>query len=147
VRITKQAINLRRRYLCKRSRTDVMYFEPLDPVYSTKPMAVTQLPFSMNRWIPFLEPRRTMLVFSANDQSVVCYHARFVFVRTFKKAVTIPATKFCVIYSLWILSWSLPPTNPSGAFVNFFSVTSTGCRSDHYRIFRKLCLQKATLKV
>ena len=54
--------------------------------------------------------------FSTNDDSVVCYHARFVFVGTFKKAVTILTTKFCVIYSLWIWSWSFPPTNPSGAF-------------------------------
>jgi len=46
----------------------------------------------------------TISVFSTNDHSVVCYHARFVFVGNFKKAVTIPATKFCVIYSLWILS-------------------------------------------
>jgi len=36
MRITTQAINLRRRYLCKRSRTDVIYFEPLDPVYPNK---------------------------------------------------------------------------------------------------------------
>jgi len=33
MRITTQAINLRIRYLCKRSRTDVIYFEPLDSVY------------------------------------------------------------------------------------------------------------------
>jgi len=32
-----QATKLRRRYLCKRSRTDVIYFEPLDPVYPNKP--------------------------------------------------------------------------------------------------------------
>jgi len=36
MRIKKQAINLRRRYLHKRSRTSVIYFEPLDPVYSNK---------------------------------------------------------------------------------------------------------------
>jgi len=61
----------------------------------------------------------TISVFSTNDHSVVCYHARFVFVGTFKKAVTIPATKFCEIYSVWILSWSFSPTSPSGTFVNF----------------------------
>jgi len=36
MRITTQAIDLRRRYLCKRSRTDVIYFEPLDLVYPNK---------------------------------------------------------------------------------------------------------------
>jgi len=36
MRITTQAINLRRRYLCMGSRTDFVYFEPLDPVYSNK---------------------------------------------------------------------------------------------------------------
>ena len=115
--------------------------------------------FQQNRWqlhnflfpwtdeYRFLEPQMTICVFSTNDHSIVCYHARFVFVGTFKKSVTIPATILYVIYSLWILSWSFPPINPSGAFANFFSVTSTCCRSYHYRIFRKLCLQKATLKV
>jgi len=34
--ITTRAINLRRRYLFKRSRTDVIYLEPLDLVYSIK---------------------------------------------------------------------------------------------------------------
>jgi len=36
MRITTQAMNLRRRYLFKRSRIDVIYFEPLDTVYSNK---------------------------------------------------------------------------------------------------------------
>jgi len=93
--VTTQAINLRRRYLCKRSRTDVIYFEPLD----SKPIAVTQLPFSMNRWIPYLRSTTVFLeaifVFSSNDDSFFCYHTRFVFVDTFKKAVTNPTTKFC----------------------------------------------------
>ena len=86
----------------------------------TKPMSVTQLPFSMNRWLPFfLEPRMTISVFSTNDHSVDCCHARFVFPGTLKKAVTIPVTEFCVIYRLRILLWSFSPTSPSGAFVNF----------------------------
>jgi len=47
----------------------------------------------------FFEQRMTISVISTNDHRIVCYHARFVFVGTLKKAVTIPATKFCVIYS------------------------------------------------
>jgi len=37
----------------------------------------------------------TIFVFSTNHHSIVCYHTRFVFVGTFKKAVTNPTTKFC----------------------------------------------------
>jgi len=123
MRITTQTINLRRRYLCKHSRTDVICFEPLGPVYSNKTDGSYTTSFFhelMNT--VFLEPRMTISVFPTNDHSVVCYHARFVFVGTFKQTVTIPATKFCVIYSLWILSWSFSPTNPSGAFVICFLV-------------------------
>jgi len=127
--------------------------------------------FQLNRWqlhnllfpwtneYRFLEPRMAIFIFSTNDHSVVCYHTCFVFVGTFTKTVTNPATNFvavtnqclalehfCLIYSLWVLSWSFSPTSPSGAFVKLFSVTSTSCRSDHYPISRKLCLQKATLR-
>jgi len=38
----------------------------------------------------------TIVVFSANDHSVVCYHDRFVFVGAFKKVVTNPATNRCL---------------------------------------------------
>ena len=128
----------------------------------TKPMVVTQLPFSMNRWIPFFQNRKWQyLCFLQTTMALIFfYHTRFDFVGTFKKAVTNPATKFCsrdkpmfgartfyVIYRLWVLSWSFSPPSPSGAFVKLSSVTSTSYRSDHYPIFRKLCLQKAMLKV
>jgi len=62
----------------------------------TKLMAVTQLPFFP--WTDeyrLLESRMTILVFSTNDNSVVCYHTRLVFEGTFEKVVTDPATKFC----------------------------------------------------
>ena len=124
----------------------------------TKPMVVIQLPLSMNRWIPFFR--------SAND-NICLFNKRpwgcllsyqFCFRRYFKKsghkphfaAVTnqcLALEIFYAIYSLWVLSWSFSPTSPSGAFVKLSSVTSTSCRSDHYPIFRKLYLQKATMKV
>ena len=52
----------------------------------TKPMAVTQLPFSINRWIPFFRTTNENIVFSANDHSIVCYHTRFCFRRCFEKS-------------------------------------------------------------
>ena len=58
-------------------------------------MAVTQSPFSMNRWIPFFRTVNDNIFFSTNEHSVVCDHASFVFLGTLKKEVTNPATKFC----------------------------------------------------
>jgi len=46
----------------------------------------------------FLKPRMAIFVFFSNDDSFVCYYTRFVFVDTFKKAVTSPTTKFCSRY-------------------------------------------------
>ena len=128
--------------------------------------------FRQNRWrlhnflfpwtdeYRFLEPRMTIFVFSTNDHSIVCYHTRFRFVDTFKKSGHKPndnvlqpwqtnvwRSNVCVIYSVWVFSWKFSPSSPSGAFVKLFSVTSTSCRSDHYPIFGKLCLQKATPKL
>jgi len=49
----------------------------------------------MNRGLSFLRTANGNICFSTNRYSVVCYHPRFVFLGTFIKAVTNPATKFC----------------------------------------------------
>jgi len=77
----------------------------------------------------------TIFVLSTNDHSVVCDHAHFVFVGTFKKAATNPASKFCnrvtpmfgarkFLRNLQFVSFVMIffPTSPSGAFVKLFSV-------------------------
>jgi len=125
---------------------------------STKPIAVTQLPFSMNRLIPFLRNHewQHLSFLQMTIASFVIIPVLFSY--TFKKAITtrkfcnrdkpmFGPWNFCVIYSVRVFSWSFSPTSPSGAFAKLFSVTSTSCRSNHYPIFGKLCLERATLKV
>ena len=116
----KQVINLRRRYVCTRSRTDVVYFEPLDPIYSNKTDGsyTTSLSHEPMNDV-FFKSQMTISVFSTNSHSIVCYHARFVFVGTLKKSGRNPRDKVLRNLQPWILSWSFAPTSPSGAFANF----------------------------
>jgi len=112
-----------------------------------KPMAVTQLPFSMNRWMRFFRTANNNICLFYKSPQRCLLSCLFCFRRYFQKSGHNPRNK--VLHNLQLVNFVMKffSNQSFWCVCKFFSVTSTGCRSDHYRIFRKLCLQKATLKV